>query len=78
MIQNLPIVRTVALSFAGLALLSLSSTEARELMLKKDDPELDELLDALYQKLAGKQEELQETARAAVKPMTHKLSIIAK
>ena len=46
--------------------------------LMTDDPEVDELLDALYQKLAGKQEELQETARATVKPVTHKLSIIAK
>ena len=46
--------------------------------LMKDDPEVGELLDVLYKKLAGKQEELQETARAAVKPVTHKLSIVAK
>jgi hypothetical protein len=46
--------------------------------LMKDDPEVGELLDVLYKKLAGKQEELQETARAVVKPMTHKLSIVAK
>ena len=43
----------------------------------KDDAELDALLDALYKKLSGKQAELQENARAAVKPVTHKLSIRA-
>jgi len=46
--------------------------------LMKDDPEVGELLDVLYKKLAGKQEELQETARAVVKPVTHKLSIVTK
>ena len=35
--QKLPLLRAVALSFAGLALLSPSSTEARELLLKKGD-----------------------------------------
>ena len=43
----------------------------------QDDPEVEPLLDALYGKLAGKQRELQENARAAVKPVTHKLTIRA-
>jgi len=43
----------------------------------KDDAELDALLNALYQKLSGRQAELQENARAAVKPLTHKLTIRA-
>lgn len=40
------------------------------------DPELDGLLAALYKKLASKQEQLQEAARAAVVPVKHKLSIV--
>lgn len=44
----------------------------------KDDPELDELLNALYAKLASKQEELQTKARAAVKPVKHKLTVRGK
>lgn len=40
------------------------------------DPELDALLDALYKKLASKQEQLQQAARAAVVPVKHKLSIV--
>ena len=44
----------------------------------KGDPELPPLLDALYAKLAGKQAELQEEARAAVKPVTHKITVKAK
>lgn len=37
MTRKLPLLHAVALSFAGLALLSPSSTEARELVLKKGD-----------------------------------------
>jgi hypothetical protein len=43
----------------------------------KDDPEIAPLLDTLYLKLADKQEKMQENARAAVKPVTHKLIIRA-
>ena len=43
----------------------------------KDDPEVAPLLNTLYQKLADKQERMQENARAAVRPVTHKLIIRA-
>ena len=43
-----------------------------------DDPELDGLLNGLYNKLAGKQQELQEKARATVQPLSHKLTVQAK
>jgi hypothetical protein len=44
----------------------------------KDDAELDDLLDALYTKLASKQMKLQETARAAVVPVKHKITVTPK
>lgn len=46
--------------------------------LLKDDPEVDSLLSSLYLKLAAKQAALQEEARAAVKPVTHKITVKAK
>jgi len=40
-----------------------------------NDPELQEILNRLYGKLAAKQADMQEKARAAVQPVKHKLTI---
>jgi lysophospholipase L1-like esterase len=50
--------------------------QVREML--KDDPEVNPLLDKLFEKLAKAQKEMQENARAAVQPVTHQITVKAK